>query len=659
VLKSAEKLLIIVLFAVVGACAPASAATEYVTPGGTGVACLQAAPCGSLNDAYQASSPGDTVEVAAGNYPGQTVQSKHAVGTATVTFEPAPGADVMLGDLTNYANEVHYQGMRAAPSGSSLGDGEVTARAGTNVLFEFLSGTKPYVWGASATSAPVNNTFRGGVWVRNVGCSGGDSVQVTGVRNDDNTIANPRNIVFDGIDLSGFKLPAGCAGTPHQDCIHTFFVDGFTLRNSRIHGCEHFGILVDSDQIDDNSAAGADNILIENNFFWDAGIADIRPRGDSCSGGCIEKFNGLIVRHNSTELDLIGAADFHNALWQDNVSENGVNCDADITYGGNISPAGDLCVGDTRAATGFISATDFHLAAGAPAIDAAVGAGHPVADIDGQTRDSQPDAGADEFGDGSTPPPSPPPSPSPAPSPDTNAPDTMITAGPADSSSTTDTSASFSFTADEPATFQCSLDTATPSACTSPAGYTGLAAGAHSFSVQATDTAGNTDQSPATRSWTVTATTPGMVVGRKTITPARSDWTASGELDAWKFASANVTITKLCGQTGQTGLSNSRVTSVGLAIYTSNSSGTRPASLIRTGRFIGAPSTTGVFCAAITPTTLPATGSVWIGWLPQGTRLNWQAATGSYKAISSYSTCPIAWPSSSYTGSTSSRIWAE
>jgi hypothetical protein len=89
-----------------------------------------------------------------------------------------------------------------------------------------------------------------------------------------------------------------------------------------------------------------------------------------------------------------------------------------------------------------------------------------------------------------------------------------------------------------------------------------------------------------------------MVVGRKTITPARSDWTASGELDAWKFASANVTITKLCGQTGQTGLSNSRVTSVGLAIYTSNSSGTRPASLIRTGRFVGAPSTTGVFCAA-------------------------------------------------------------
>lgn len=385
-------------------CGTASAATRYVAPGATGTSCTQLAPCGSLDAGYQSSQPGDTVEVADGNYGSQTVVGKHPVGSAKVVFQPASGATVTIGDLSNRANEVSYIGLRAAPVGSSLGDGVVSARAGTNVLFQFVSGRKPYVWGLSATEAPVNNTFKGGVWREQIGCEGGASIQIKGWRDDDNTIVNPRNIVLDGLDISGYKLPSGCSGTPHQDCIHTFFVDGFTLRNSKIHGCEHFGILADSDMIWDASATGADNILIENNMFWDSGIADMRPRGSDFPGQ--EKFDGLVVRHNSTEGDLIGNSLFRNAYWQDNVSKTGVNCRDDITYGGNISPSGDgPCAGDRRAATGFVSATDFHLVSGAPAINSASGVGHPVDDIDGELRDSAPDAGADEFNGGTPPPP--------------------------------------------------------------------------------------------------------------------------------------------------------------------------------------------------------------------------------------------------------------
>jgi hypothetical protein len=62
--------------------------------------------------------------------------------------------------------------------------------------------------------------------------------------------------------------------------------------------------------------------------------------------------------------------------------------------------------------------------------------------------------------------------------------------GPADP--TTGTSATFAFHADETATFQCKLDGGTYTACTSPAAYTSLADGTHTFSVTATDTAGNT-----------------------------------------------------------------------------------------------------------------------------------------------------------------------
>jgi Glycosyl hydrolase family 71 len=95
---------------------------------------------------------------------------------------------------------------------------------------------------------------------------------------------------------------------------------------------------------------------------------------------------------------------------------------------------------------------------------------------------------------------------------DTTPPDTSISSGPADGStdgSTINTdSASFTFSSTESgSTFECSLDSAAFSSCTSPQGYSGLANGSHTFSVRSTDIAGNTDQSPATRTFTVNVTT--------------------------------------------------------------------------------------------------------------------------------------------------------
>jgi hypothetical protein len=89
--------------------------------------------------------------------------------------------------------------------------------------------------------------------------------------------------------------------------------------------------------------------------------------------------------------------------------------------------------------------------------------------------------------------------------PDTTAPETTITTPPADSGSTT---ASIPFSANEAATFQCSLDKAPFAACTSPAALTGLALGTHTFAVRATDTAGNVDATPATATWKVLDTAP-------------------------------------------------------------------------------------------------------------------------------------------------------
>jgi len=90
----------------------------------------------------------------------------------------------------------------------------------------------------------------------------------------------------------------------------------------------------------------------------------------------------------------------------------------------------------------------------------------------------------------------------PPPPPDTTAPETSIDSGP--SGTVKQDSATFSFSSSEAnSTFECKLDSAGFSACSSPKNYTGLAKGSHTFKVRATDAAGNTDASPASRTWKV------------------------------------------------------------------------------------------------------------------------------------------------------------
>jgi hypothetical protein len=96
---------------------------------------------------------------------------------------------------------------------------------------------------------------------------------------------------------------------------------------------------------------------------------------------------------------------------------------------------------------------------------------------------------------------------------DTTPPDTLITTGPANGSTTTETTATFGFTndPDETVTFQCSLDGGAFGPCSGPgATHTvgPLAPGAHTFQVRAIDLNLNPDPSPAQSTFTVIAATP-------------------------------------------------------------------------------------------------------------------------------------------------------
>lgn len=85
---------------------------------------------------------------------------------------------------------------------------------------------------------------------------------------------------------------------------------------------------------------------------------------------------------------------------------------------------------------------------------------------------------------------------------DKTPPGTSIASGP--SGSTRSTSARFGFSSPEAgATFECKLDGSAFAPCTSPKSYTSLKNGKHTFSVRATDGAGNVDATPAVQTWTV------------------------------------------------------------------------------------------------------------------------------------------------------------
>src|SRR5205814_3110959 len=102
---------------------------------------------------------------------------------------------------------------------------------------------------------------------------------------------------------------------------------------------------------------------------------------------------------------------------------------------------------------------------------------------------------------------------------DTVAPTASISASPTNPSNSS--AASFSFTAEAGASFQCALDGAAFASCSSPKSYTGVADGSHTFQVKAIDTAGNTGAA-ASYTWTVDTTAPTASITANPTNPSNS-----------------------------------------------------------------------------------------------------------------------------------------
>lgn len=131
---------------------------------------------------------------------------------------------------------------------------------------------------------------------------------------------------------------------------------------------------------------------------------------------------------------------------------------------------------------------------------------------------------------------------------DTTAPQTTLTGGPADGSISTSTSASFTLGSSEAGSrMHCTLDGKARACAAGRHTVTGLAPGTHVLSAKATDAAGNTDRSAATRTWTVPV--PARSLGRS------AGWKLKGSAAAYD---GRVLTTKRKGATASYTVRNAR-----------------------------------------------------------------------------------------------------
>ena len=101
------------------------------------------------------------------------------------------------------------------------------------------------------------------------------------------------------------------------------------------------------------------------------------------------------------------------------------------------------------------------------------------------------------------------------------APDTSINGQP--SNPTNQTTASFTFTATETATFECQMDNGAYAACTSPKAYSSLASNqTHTFSVRAIRPCRKHYASPAAYAWMIDTTASGMTLTTTAPNPTKT-----------------------------------------------------------------------------------------------------------------------------------------
>lgn len=371
-------------------------ASVFLSPLGNDAApCTKPAPCHSFDRAFGKALPGQVVEVAAGNYPSQTIQHDPSKTSASdVYFRPAAGARVtVLGNIRDYGSHITLFGMYAKDTDVPY-DGPVPV---TDVSLVAMNARNFTI--DSATNVRVI----GGDYGPASDCGGSYGGSNNGIRKNAETM--PSNILIDGVnfhDIQSYDL-----NSCHIECLIVGAGRNITVRNSKFRNCSIFDIFFQPFN------GSISDVTLENNWF----AVPTDPSGQANSGRAVEFSGGgpwrnVLIRHNSinTQINLNdGAAgpSYDNVRVVGNLGRSPGGCYSGVIYRANVWQSGS-CNGTDRSlggggmpfrnpsnAPGF----DYHLTGGV-AVNRVAGAYSGLADdIDRQhrPRGSARDAGSDEL----------------------------------------------------------------------------------------------------------------------------------------------------------------------------------------------------------------------------------------------------------------------
>lgn len=352
-----------------------AATTRKVSASGADSGTCASTACKSFGYAYRQAAPGDTVVVAGGSYPRQSISAVSGrESAAAVSFAPAAGAKITL-------------------AGLSIGADGVSVR---NMTVGFIDVSKS---GPRINNITLSSLDATGMWIQtanNLKVTGGDF----GPFKDGPMVqfgANPSstNITFDGVV---FHDATTTNSQVHMECIWAGGVQSFTVRNSLFYNCAYFNIFLTT-----LNGANPKNVLLENNIFektkqWNGQDAIYSVN----VANWVTKVEGFTFRNNVLQQPVaIQPTSITSMKLAGNVGPAS-SCAAGVLYVKNVW-TDKRCNSTDKVASGamgqFVNPAlhNWRPKAGAAVIDSADPASAPATDKDGKARGSKPDAGAYEY----------------------------------------------------------------------------------------------------------------------------------------------------------------------------------------------------------------------------------------------------------------------
>ena len=328
-------------------------------------------PGQSWDVAYDAAAPGSALTVAVGHHGSQSVNGSKS---EPVTFKMQAGAD--MDRLTSSATGVVYRDLNADTF--------------------TISGSNTSIVGGDIGPSLSNST--------------------NGQQQPN--ISNPSNqVLIEGVYFHDHNQ----AGGFHTECLQIGGGSNVTIRRSTFRNCAgtaslHVGRYVVADPVE--------NVTIENNFFYGNAGSSLEPLGNiqynrDVGPGLVIRYNTFVGSGDAYKYSVLTTFDtypetFNPSIvgnlshWPGHSQPDGYGpCDSRAVYSYNVWRGASCSSTDRNVADiGVVSlATDLHLAAGSPAIGRGDPSNYPTVDIDGDIRSGVPDAGGDEVGSVSPPPP--------------------------------------------------------------------------------------------------------------------------------------------------------------------------------------------------------------------------------------------------------------